>query len=126
VSRSYHVDIAQHAAGADQKWVDNLLSHFDIPGTDGGRQGVARRLSLQGIRHVALVRLLTRELGLSSDTAVSLSGRLLTTDATHVGFSSGLSLHLDRRTFEAHVDAAVAIAVESVAPARRGRPPLRR
>ncbi|MDB4877297.1 MAG: hypothetical protein JWM41_3743 [Gemmatimonadetes bacterium] len=126
MARSYHVEIAQHAADADAKWVDNLLSHFNIPGVEGGRQGVARRISLHGIYHVALIRRLTRGLTVSVDAAVSLARHLLTTDAEHLSLSGGLSLHLDRRVFEREVDAALAVAVESVAPARRGRPPLRR
>jgi hypothetical protein len=126
MARHYHVDIAQHAAGADAKWTDNVLSHFDVPGVQSGRQGVARRISLHGVYHIALIRRLTRDLALSTDMAVSFSTHLLATDSTHISLSSGLSLHLDRRIFEQEVDAALAIAVESVAPARRGRPPIGR
>jgi hypothetical protein len=126
MARHYHVDIAQHAAGADAKWIDNVLSHFDVPGVQSGRQGVARRISLHGVYHIALIRRLTGELTLSTHLAVSLSAHLLATDATHISLSSGLSLHLDRRAFEREIDAAIALAVESVAPARRGRPPIRR
>ena len=126
MARSYHVDVARHAADCDAKWLDNLLSRFAIPGVDGGTQGVARRLTLRGIYHVALVRRLTRDLGVSVPAAVVLAAELLTTDAVHVELGSHLALHLDRRAFEREVEGATESAAESLAPARRGRPPARR
>jgi hypothetical protein len=126
MARSYHVDIATFAADADRKWIDNLLSHFDIPGVDGGRQGVARRLSLLGICRVAMIRRLTRELGVSAAVAVSLTGQLFETDTTHLELGPHLQLRFDRRAFERDVETAALEAAESLAPARRGRPPARR
>lgn len=126
MARTYHVDVARHAADCDFKWIDNLLSRFDLPGIEGGTQGVARRLTLRGIYHVALVRRLTRELGVSVPAAVTLTTQLLTTDAIHVELGPHLALHLDRRAFERDVERATEVAAESLAPARRGRPPARR
>jgi hypothetical protein len=126
MARSYHVDIATVAADADRKWVDNLLSRFDIAGVEGGRQGVARRLSLLAICRVALVRQLTRELELSTAVAVSLAGRLFETDAVHVDLGPNVELRFDRRAFERDIERATLEAAESLAPARRGRPPAHR
>jgi hypothetical protein len=122
MTRRYHVDIAQHVADADHKWVDNLLSHFDIPGVDRERQGVARVLSARGIYHVALIRQLTRRFGVSVTQSVSLAVQLLDTDVGELSIAPGLLLRVDRGVFEQTVDAAIALAVESVTPARRGRP----
>lgn len=124
--RFYHVEIAAFAAEAEPKWIDNLLSHFDIPGVDGGRQGIARRISISGIRQIALIRVLTRDLGLGLADAVEMAGRLLSDGGDRLSVGLGLSLQLDRVQFERHVDAAVAEAVESVEPPRRGRPPKQR
>lgn len=124
--RFYHVEIAAFAAEAEPKWIDNLLSHFDIPGVDGGRQGIARRISISGIRQIALIRVLTRDLGLGLADAVEMAGRLLSDGGDGLPVGRGLSLQLDRDQFERHVDAAVAEAVESVEPPRRGRPPKQR
>ena len=66
MARFYHVDIARFAANADQKWVDNLLSHYDVPGVDGAKQGLARRISAVGVYHIALIRSLTRDAGIST------------------------------------------------------------
>ena len=127
MSRDYHVDIAQHAARADAKWVDNLLSHFDIPGVESGRQGTARRVSASGVYHVALVRRLTLDLGLNTARAVSIARQLLAGEVAepHFPVIVGLELRFDRSVFEHSVDLAIAEAVESVSPARRGRPPVR-
>lgn len=125
MARFYHVDIARFAADADQKWVDNLLSHYDVPGVDGARQGLARRISAVGVQHIALIRALTRDAGISTASAVSLSVRLLTPGIVSVPIAAGLEFRFDRDAFEQRVDGAIAEAVESIAPARRGRPPKR-
>jgi len=122
MARLYHVDIARHAASADHKWVDNLLSHFTIPGVDGGRQGAARRISAEGIEFIALVRLLNRALGLSVASAVKLADRLVNAKSASLSIGAGVSLHLDVNDFRGDVHRAIADAVESVTPVRRGRP----
>jgi hypothetical protein len=125
MTRSYHVEIARFAADADQKWVDNLLSRFDVPGVDSSKQGLSRRISDTGVYHIALIRVLTAELEVSTARAVLLAGQLLT-DPGAVVVADDLELIFDRPSFERRIDARVADAVESIAPARRGRPPKRR
>lgn len=122
MAREYHVDIARFAANADPKWVDNLLSHFDVPGVESARQGLARRITHVGIQHIALIRALTRDIGLGTAGAVSLSVRLLAPESTKVTITPGVEVRFDRVVFERTVDAAINDAVESIAPARRGRP----
>ena len=73
MARAYHIDVASHASDADRKWLDNLLSHFDVPGVEGGRQGVARRLRRPGSYRGAIIRRLTGVLGVSAAGAVSLA-----------------------------------------------------
>jgi len=123
MAKLYHVDIARHAASADGKWVDNLLSHFNLPGVEGGVQGSPRRITADGIHHIALVRLLTRDLGLSAAAAVPLAARLLSDVTATIAFPDGLELRLDLNRFQGEIRRMVAEAVESVTPARRGRPP---
>jgi hypothetical protein len=121
--RHYHVDVARFAAKADPKWVDNLLSHFDVPGVERARQGLSRRISADGIYHIALVRILNRDLGISTSAAVSLATRLLSIDGPRLALADGLDLQLDIVRLRHEIDAAIAEGVESLAPARRGRPP---
>jgi len=125
MARTYHIDIAVFAANADRKWVDNLLSHFDVPGVSAAKQGVARRISVHGIYHIALARLLWSTAGMSVDAALGIARRLLVTDANHLDLADGVALHIDRRAFQSGIDAMIAEAVESIVPRRRGRPPRR-
>jgi hypothetical protein len=84
---------------------------------------MSRRITTDGIYHIALVRLLNRELGISVPAAVSLAGRLLATEAGRLPVGQGLDLELDLIRFRHEIDSAIAEGVESLAPARRGRPP---
>jgi hypothetical protein len=124
MARNYHVDIAAFAAGADRKWVDNLLSHFAVAGVESSQRGVPRRLSTEAIRTVVLVRALVADTGLSVDRALEVAGQLLTgSDGRVTGASTWVVVQLDRPAFDADVDRRLAAAVESVVPRRRGRPP---
>lgn len=123
MARHYHVDIAVFAAESDRKWVDNLLSHFDVPGVESARQGVARRVSTHGVYHIVLVRRLALAAGVSVERAVALAQQLLTTDANHVSLGHALELRIDRDAFQREIDDRIAQAVESIVPRRRGRPP---
>jgi hypothetical protein len=125
MARSYHVEIARFAAEADQKWVDNLLSRFDVPGVDSSKQGLSRRISDLGIYHIALIRVLTAQLEVSTARAVAIAGQLLTVPGS-LTIADDIELVFDRQSFERRIDARVADAVESIAPARRGRPPNRK
>jgi hypothetical protein len=123
MSRNYHVDIAAFAADTDRKWVDNLLSHFDVPGVESQKQGVARRLSIEAVQTVVLVRALVDDTGLATDRALATATRLLDAENGRlVGDSGWLTVHIDRAAFDAEIDRRVAAAVEAVVPKRRGRP----
>ena len=119
--RSYHVEIAALAAFADEKWVDNLLSHFTVPGVESARQGVARRITQRGLEHIALVRSLARDVGLPLARAVDMAMRLLDSPNGVIELPGPLELRFDRLAFEAELSSRVAEAAERSTPARRGR-----
>lgn len=120
---SYHIDIAGFAADADRKWVDNLLSRFELPGIEKGRRGSARRVAQTGLYHIALVRAIAQELGAPLKTSVAIATALMQTHSSELPISGPLTLRFDRDRFQRAVDARVAEAVEAIVPARRGRPP---
>ena len=126
MARNYHVDIAAFAANVDRKWIDNLLSHFNVPGVESQRRGVARRLSLDAIRTVVLVRALAADTGLSVDRALAAAAELLdATDGRASATVPWISLQIDRAAFDAEVGRRLAAAVEAVVPRKRGRPATR-
>src|SRR4051812_18050335 len=104
MARSYHIDFAAFVADVDRKWIDNLLSHFDVPGVESARQGVARRLSIDAIRMIALVRALSRDGGLPVDRALGCAISLLESPANRTPIGPWLELMLDRPTFQREVD----------------------
>lgn len=122
MARLYHIEVAQHAVGADKKWVDNLLSHFEVPGVERARQGIARRISSRGIYHIALIHRLNSELGISVSSALPLATRLLASHAGRVGVGLWLELEVDLPSMQHGLDRLIEEASEISAPARRGGP----
>jgi hypothetical protein len=102
--------------------VDNLLARFELPGVHAAGQGTSRRISNVGVYHIALISQLAATLSLPLETAVRIAARLLGADSDAFVAFRGLELHFDRAAFVASVDERIAEAVESVVPARRGRP----
>ena len=125
MTRTYHIDVAAVAADADRKWVDNLLSRFAISGVESARRGVARRITIDGLHRIALIRRLSVELGIPTPGAVDIAERLLHTRPGRVSLMPGLELMFDRAVFEGQVAERIDHAVEWLLPARRGRPPRR-
>jgi hypothetical protein len=123
--RSYHVAIAGIVADSGEKWIDNLLSHHQLVGVDKLQRGVSRRISIAGIRQIALVRRLVQQLGVPTAVAVSLAARIWEGETGILPLGDGLELRVDLPSLRHDIDVRVARAVESVALARRGRPPKR-
>ena len=105
--------------------MDNLLSHFCIPGAESAHRGVARRISIDGLRHISLVRRLAHDLGVPLSRAVDYATRLLTDPNSQIDASDSIRLGLARSAFDSELASRVAEAVETTAPARRGRRPAR-
>jgi hypothetical protein len=122
MARSYHVEIAQHAADAGKKWLDNLLSHFEVPGVERAKQGIPRRISRRGIHHIALIHRLNRELGLSVSAAIPIATRLLASHTGRERVGTWLELQVDVAAMGHTVDRLIDEATEISVPAPRGRP----
>ncbi len=102
--------------------MDNLLSHHDVPGCIGGRQGLARRVSDLGVLAIAAVRLLSSDLGISVSHAVVLvregaSGSGLGVLRT----AGGVRVELPSR-FAAEIQERLADALQAAPRPPRGRP----
>jgi hypothetical protein len=122
VARAYTVGTVALALDIPAKWIDNVLSHHAVPGVAQKRQGVSRRVSLDGVLRLGIANLLMQELGLQTANAISLAGSLTSTDGTY-RTPAGVSLHLDLAAIRADFEARLAQAVEIAPVPRRGRPP---
>lgn len=119
--RAYTVATAALALGMPAKWVDNVLSHYSLPGIRQERQGVARRLSIDGLLLLALTALLTRDLGIPTARAIAVSEDLAKSDGRHTS-PQGVHLQLDLASFYALLLERLENAVEIAPIPKRGRP----
>jgi hypothetical protein len=123
VPRAYTITTAALALGTSTKWLDNVLSHHRVPGVAQERQGVSRRLTVEGLLVLSLAILLIQELGLPTPRAIQLGEDLANKDGRYVA-SQGLNVGLDLASFRAQLLERLENAVEIAPVPRRGRPPL--
>jgi hypothetical protein len=109
------------ALGTDTKWIDNVLSHHSLPGIAQERQGVLRRVSLEGVLQLAVGMVLIHELSVPAATAFRLAAAI--GQEGHYRTPGGLNLQLDLTSFLADLENRLARAVEIAPVPRRGRPP---
>ena len=59
MGRQYSTRLVALTIGVSEKWLDNLLSHFQILGVAKGRQGRRREIDHDGLLAIELARCLT-------------------------------------------------------------------
>lgn len=114
---------------APLKWVDNVLSHHDLPGVVRANRGVARQIDDAGLLALALCRLLSTQLGVPLALAAVIARDAVTSRAAKAGrleIAPGLTVNLALDDIERGIRSRIDDASEAVAHVRRGRPPLRR
>lgn len=110
------------ALGVKPKWLDNLLSHNDLPTLHSESQGISRRLSLPSVMTIAVARELIQTLQLPAPAALQLADRLLSNGDGNVSLSPDLCLTLKRDRFRSGLLDMLDRAVEVAPTPRRGRP----
>ena len=120
--RANTVATAALALRTPVKWVDNILSHHKIGGIRQERQGIARRLSVEGLLTLALAAFLIHELGLSTRRAITLADEIIKSKGRYSG-RQGLTVEIDLPAFQASLLEQLEAAVEMAPVPRRGRPP---
>ncbi len=124
--RLYDVAIAALAIHAPRKWVDNILSHHEVPEVVIARRGVSRRIPHSALLQLALTRDLHVDLGMSVRDALGLAAALLRDEEGAVHTSGHLRVTLDRASLERRLQARLRDALESAPVPHRGRPRTRR
>jgi hypothetical protein len=122
MARAYTVATAALALGLPIKWVDNVLSHYTVSGVAQQRQGVSRKLSIEGLLVLALTGLLIQELGAPLSKAIDIAEDLAKNVGAHTS-PQGLTLALDLQTFRSNLLERLEKAVEMAPVPKRGRPP---
>jgi len=125
---AHSVRVAALTVGASTKWVDNVLSHYDVAGVTQGVRGVERQLNDDALIALALCRLLSQKLGVPLAKAVAISNEVVSARAISDGtytVAPGVTLRFELAEIERGIRDRVGDAIESVAHVRRGRPTLR-
>jgi len=111
--------------GVQAKWLDNLFSHYDIPGVARSGQGVSREISHQGLVRIEVIRSLNAELGIPLATAVQVSESVVLDDLSESSvyrMPSGFALSIPVAAIERRLRDRLLEAIDAVAHIRRGRP----
>ena len=122
MARAYTIATAALALGTSVKWLDNVLSHNRVSGVAQERQGISRRLTVEGLLVLALAVLLIQELGLPTPRAIVLAEDLAKNEGRYMA-QQGLNLALDLPSFRIRLLERLENAVEIVPVPKRGRPP---
>ena len=122
MARAYTVATVALTLATTEKWLDNILSHHAITGVQQQRQGVARRLSVEGILVISIVLLLIQDLGLSTSYAITVA-EMLVHGGGRYETSHGLTMGLELSTLQMRLLERLESAVEVAPVPRRGRPP---
>jgi hypothetical protein len=121
MARAYTIATAALTLGTSVKWLDNVLSHNRVSGIARERQGVSRRLTIEGLVGLALAVLLVRELGLPTAKAIAVAENLAKNEGRYIA-PQGLMLTLDLSSFRAALLDRLESAVEIAPIPKRGRP----
>ena len=113
--------MAALALEADVKWLDNLLSHHQVPGVARKKQGIQRKIPPDSLLIIAVARTLIALLDMPIGKALELAGRLI--EAQDAGIElPPLTLQSDLRAIATRLQDRLADAVEGAGNLPRGRP----
>ena len=119
---AYTVAATAVTLGVPSKWVDNVLSHYRVPGVSQRRQGVSRRLSPEAVLVLDLALKASRSLGMPLPQAIELARKLVVSPHS-LEIEDGFSITIDLALIRADLSERIAHAVEIAPVPRRGRPP---
>jgi hypothetical protein len=122
MARAYTIATAALTLEMSIKWLDNTLSHISVPGVQQERQGVARRITIDGLLVLMVATLLINELGMPLAGAIRLA-EILIAKGGQYSSPEGVSLQLNLKKLTASLLERLENAVETAPVPRRGRPP---
>ena len=122
MARAYTIATAALTLEIPVKWLDNTLSHIKIPGVRQEKQGVARRITIEGLLVLSIAALLINELGLSLSRAARMAETLASNNGVYAS-PGGVGIQLDLEGLRFKLLERLEHAVEVAPIPKRGRPP---
>jgi hypothetical protein len=122
MARAYTIATAALTLEMPVKWLDNTLSHIMVRGVQQERQGVARRITIDGLLILAVAIVLINEFRIPLAGAIEIAGQLIASGGRYAS-PQGVSLELNLEELIAGLLERLENAVEMAPVPRRGRPP---
>jgi len=122
MARAYTIATVALTLEMPAKWLDNTLSHIKIPGVHQEKQGVARRITIDGLLNLSTAALLINELGISLSRAARIAETLASSNGLYVS-PGGVGIQLDLEKLRFRLLERLEHAVEVAPIPKRGRPP---
>ena len=121
--KRYTVAASALAVGADERWIDNAITQFDVPGVRRFRRGRDRHLTGASVLQLAIAHRLWVALGVPVGKALMLASSLGENGEAMVG---EVRIAMDVQGMRSGLEQRLADATEHLVAPRRGRPPSRR
>ena len=122
MARAYTIATAALTLEMPVKWLDNTLSHIKIPGVRQEKQGIARRITIDGLLVLSITVLLINELGFSLSRAAKMAETLANNNGVYTS-PGGVGIHLNLEALKFKLLERLEHAVEVAPIPKRGRPP---
>ena len=122
MARAYTIATAALTLRVEAKWLDNTLSHIRVPGVKQERQGVARRITIDGMLILGIAALLIHELSMPLAAAIGIAQGLARNGGEHTT-REGVWIRLNLERLRSTLLERLEDAVEIAPLPRRGRPP---
>jgi hypothetical protein len=121
LARAYTIATVAVALDVEIKWLDNVLTHYRVPGVLKRKQGISRRLSSEASFILWVAMNLAKSLGVPISRGIDIAKKLVEGRGLYIS-PEGVSLSLDFAALEKLVEDRLASAVEVAPVPPRGRP----
>jgi hypothetical protein len=122
MARAYTIGTVALTLAMPAKRLDNILSHIKIPGVHQEKQGIARRITIDGLLILSIAALLINELGISLSRAARMAETLANNNGLYTS-PGGIGIQLDLEGLRFKLLERLEHAVEVSPIPKRGRPP---
>jgi hypothetical protein len=121
--RGYTVATSAFTLEVPIKWLDNVLTHHQVPGVQQSRQGVMRLLAPSALLQLEIALILHRTLAIPLTVAIPLALELKQAGGEIISGSPALAISLDLSKLTSDLNRRLADAIEIAPTPLRGRPP---
>ncbi len=122
--RAYTVAATAVTLGVTRKWVDNVLSHYRVPGVLQEKQGVVRRVTPTGLLTLEITLSLSRGLGIAIPEALRIANTLIEVRGREIALAQAPAIRVsaDIGTLVGALNTRLERALEITPIPKRGRP----